>query len=83
MHIQLPKDLRSIQQVGVVDNLINIIPQQRQVEDKRDPVAVDQKQKGEETMDGGFRDDVGVQAIAEVDWVDVVAAERLAFCQVP
>lgn len=74
MHIQLPENLRSIQQMGVVNDLVNVVSEERQVEDERDPVAVDQEQEGEETVDGCFRDDVGVQAVAEVDWVDVVAA---------
>jgi hypothetical protein len=26
---------------------------------------------------GSFRDDVGVEAVAEINWVDVVAATRL------
>lgn len=30
-------------------------------------------------MDGCFRDDVGVQAVAKVDWVDVVAAGVVSF----
>lgn len=30
-------------------------------------------------MDGCFRDDVGVQAVAEVDWVDVVAVGEVSF----
>lgn len=30
-------------------------------------------------MDCCFRDDVGVQAVTEVDWVDVVAAGKVSF----
>jgi hypothetical protein len=30
-------------------------------------------------MDGGFGDDVGVEAVAEIDGVDVVTDNRLAY----
>ena len=29
-------------------------------------------------MDGGFRDDIGVEAVAEIDGVDVIAGAKLA-----
>jgi hypothetical protein len=57
------------------NSLLNVVSEERQVEDKGNPVSVDQEQKGQEAMDGGFGQDVGVEAVAEVDGVDVVAAE--------
>ena len=46
--------------------------QKRQIQYQRNPVAIDQKEDGEEGVNGGFRDDVGVESIAEVDGVNVV-----------
>lgn len=45
---------------------------QRQVQDKGDPITIDQEHECKESLDGGFGDDVGVEAVAKVDWVDVV-----------
>jgi hypothetical protein len=99
VHIELPKDLGGIQEVGVVDDpvlrrcqhpaaspshqafaliatqrhaLLNVPTQQRQVEDQGQPVSVDQEQEGQEAVDDDLGDDVGVEAVAEIDRVDVV-----------
>lgn len=61
--------------------LLNVPGKQRQVENQSQPVAVDQKQEGQETVHSSLGDDVGVQAVAEVDGVDVVTVvgvDRLA-----
>jgi hypothetical protein len=61
--------------------LLDIPCNQGQVEDQGQPVSVDKEQEGQEPMDGNFRDDVRVEAVAEVDRVDVVAVKNntLAF----
>jgi len=56
----------------VFDILVDVISHERKVEDEGDPVAVDEKEECEEAMDGCFWDDVCVQAVAEIDWVDIV-----------
>jgi hypothetical protein len=56
-------------------SLLNVVSKQGQVENKGNPVSVDQEQKGQEAMNGGFGQDVGVEAVAEVDGVDVVATK--------
>jgi len=56
--------------------LLDVPGQERQVQDQRHPVSVDKEKEGQETMDGDFRDDVGVEAVAEVNRVDVIAAEE-------
>lgn len=58
--------------------LLDVVSEERQVEDQRNPVSVDQKQEREESVDGDFGDDVRVQAVAEVDGVDVVATRTNA-----
>lgn len=52
--------------------LLRIKCQQRQVQHNRNPVSIDDKQEGQEPMDRGFGDNVGVQTVAEVNRVDVV-----------
>ena len=44
-----------------------------QVENERHPVAVDQEQNGQESVDTSLGDDVHVKTVAQVDRVDVVA----------
>lgn len=55
------------------DVLLDVVGKQRQVQDQRHPVAVNQEQERQESVDSGFGDDVGVEAVAEVNGVDVVA----------
>ena len=60
-------------------NILLAVPcQEGQVENERDPVPVDEEQEGQESVDGGLGDDVGVQAVAEVDGGDVIAGANLA-----
>lgn len=58
---------------GVEHPLLDVPAEERQVKNQRNPVAVDQEQEGQESVDGDFRDDVLVEAVAEVNRVDVVA----------
>ena len=61
----------------ILDVLLYVPGQERQVEDQRQPVPVDQEQEGQEAVHGGFRDDVGIEAVAKVDRVDVVTMPGL------
>lgn len=60
MHIQLAEDLSSVQKVGVVNDLVDVISQERQVENECHPVAIDQEEEGQKAMDGCLRDDICV-----------------------
>lgn len=60
-------------QRGYPNVLLCIPGYQGQVQDQRQPVAIDQEQYGQESVDAGFGNDVHVEAVAEVDGVDVVA----------
>ena len=57
------------------DILLDIERKQGQVQDQGDPVTVDQEESSEQSMNGSLGDDVGVEAVAEVDRVDIVAFE--------
>lgn len=57
-------------------SLLNVVAEERKVENKGNPVPVDQEQKGQEAMDGSFGNDVGVQTVAKIDGVDVVAVDK-------
>jgi hypothetical protein len=45
MHIQLSENLSRIQQVLVLEYLLRIVSKQRQIQDKRDPVSIDEEQE--------------------------------------
>ena len=53
--------------------LLPIPHQQRQIQQHRDPVPVYEEQDRQECVHASLRDDVHVEAVAEVDGVDVVA----------
>lgn len=55
--------------------LLRVPCNERQVQQQRQPVAVDQEQYREESVDAGFGHNVHVEAVAQVDGVDVVAFE--------
>lgn len=56
--------------------LLGVEGQERQVEEDSEPVAIDDEQEGQEGVNGGFGDDVGVEAVAQVNRVYVVTAKR-------
>lgn len=58
------------------DVLLRIEGQERQVEQDGEPVTVDDEEEGQEGVDGSFRDDIGVETVAQVDRVDVVAVRE-------
>ena len=58
---------------GLLGSILLCVPgEQRQIEDQRHPVAIDEEQERQEGVHGRFGDDVRVEAVAEVDRVDVV-----------
>jgi len=65
-----------------VYSLLCIPSHQRQIQHQRQPIPIHQKQHREKCVDAGFGDDVHVEAVAEVDGVDVVAFEvRVHDCE--
>jgi hypothetical protein len=60
---------------GCGDSLLRIPPQKRQVQQQRQPIPIDKEQNRQESVNAGFGDNVHVQAVAEVDRVNVVAFE--------
>lgn len=63
-------------------NILLAIPgQQRQIQDERNPIPINQEEEGQESVYSGFGDDVGVQAVTEVDGVNVIAGAKLACAQ--
>jgi len=72
VHIQLSEDFSGIEKMGVINNLLDIEGKEWKVENQRNPISIDEEQKGEETMNRSFWNDVGVQTVAEIDRVDVV-----------
>lgn len=60
----------------IANVLLDVPGQERQVEDQRDPVSVDEEEEGQETVNGGLGDDVGVESVAEINGVDVITVEN-------
>ena len=66
--------LRETRPSGTLYSLLRIPGKQWQVQDERDPVSIDEEEDSEERVNRGLGDDVCVEAVAEVDRVNVVAA---------
>jgi hypothetical protein len=95
MHVQLSEDLGSVKQMLVLynpamlltrpqslvilDSLFGIEGKQRQIENKRQPVSVDQEQERQKSVYSGFWDNVCVETVAEINRVDVVATSYQQF----
>jgi hypothetical protein len=56
--------------------LLGVEQHEGQVQHDGEPVPVDEEEECQDSVNSGFGDDVGVEAVAEVDRVDVVAGER-------
>lgn len=54
-------------------SLFDVEDQERQVEHKGQPVAINQEQGSEKTVDSSFGNNVGVEAVAEIDGINVIA----------
>lgn len=52
--------------------LFRIPSQEGKVQQYRNPVTINQKENCEEGMNGSLGDDVGVEAVAEVNGIDIV-----------
>lgn len=59
---------------GQGNSLLGVPGEKRQVEDEGKPVTVDEEQECQEAVYGRLGNDVGVEAVAEFDGVDVVTA---------
>lgn len=58
--------------------LLRVERQQRQVQKDRKPVPIDYEEEGQESVNGSFGDNVGVEAVTEINGVDIVTANQLA-----
>lgn len=56
--------------------LLRVERHEGQVQHDGEPVPVDNEEEGQESVDSGFGNDIGIKAVAEVDGVDVVAGKR-------
>jgi hypothetical protein len=72
MDVELAEDFSRIEEMSVVNDLLDVPAKERQVENKRHPVAVDEEKEGQETMHSSLGDDVGVKSVAEINGVNVV-----------
>jgi len=71
--VKFSEDFGSIEQVIFFRDFFGVPSEEGEVEEDGEPVAVYEEESGQKGMYAGFWDDVGVESVAEVDWVDVVA----------
>jgi hypothetical protein len=55
-----------------IDILFDVPAKERQVENERHPVTVDEEEEGQETVHSSLGDDIGVESVAEVNGVNVI-----------
>jgi hypothetical protein len=63
-------DLEGMWSMGNV--LLDVEYEQGQIEHERNPVPVDKEEEGQEAVDGSFRYNVCIEAVAEIDRINVV-----------
>ena len=61
--------------------LLRVPCQEGQVQHQGHPVSIDEEEEGQESVNGGFGNDVGVETVAEINGVDVVAVAKLAYAR--
>lgn len=54
------------------DTLFDIEGQERQVESNGQPVAINDEEEGEEGVDGRLGHDIRIEAVAQINGIDVV-----------
>lgn len=53
--------------------LLNVKRDQWQVQNQRHPVSINKEQCSQDSVHSSFGDDVGIETVAEIDGVDIVA----------
>ena len=61
-----------------VHSLLSIPREHGQVQNQGNPVSIDEEQESQKGVNGGFGDDVGVEAVAKINGVDVVAVKNVS-----
>lgn len=74
MHLEKLRRLLYFGQNIRIDVLLHIEGEEWQVQHQRQPVPVDEEEEGQEGVNSGFRNDICVKTVAEIDGVDVVTA---------
>lgn len=59
-----------------VDSLLCVEGYERQIQQNSQPISIDKEEECQECVNGGFGNNVGVEAVAEIDRVDVVAVRE-------
>jgi len=72
VNIELAEDFSRIEEMSVVNNLLDVPAKERQVENERDPVTVDEEEEGQETVHSSLGDDIGIESVAEVNGVNII-----------
>ena len=60
--------------IGIRYSLLGIPCEERQVEDSRNPIAINDEEESKKSMYCGFWDNIGIQTVAELDRIYVVTS---------
>lgn len=64
--------------IPCVHVLLSIPCQKGQIQDERNPVPINEEEESQKSVDSGFGNDISVEAVAEVDGIDVITVAKLA-----
>lgn len=53
--------------------LLNVKCDQWQVQNQRQPVSINKEQRSQDSVHSSFGDDVGIETVAEIDGVNIIA----------
>jgi hypothetical protein len=57
------------------NSLLSVEGKERQVQNDSQPIPVNHEEESQDSVNSGFRDDVGIQAVAEINRVDVITVQ--------
>jgi hypothetical protein len=57
------------------NSLLSVEGKERQVQNDSQPIPVNHEEESQESVNSGFRDDVGIQAVTEINRVDVITVQ--------
>lgn len=72
---QCSEDLGGVQQVVFLDELVDVVSEHWQVQQKHKPVAIEQEKQGQKAVQATLWNEPRVQFVAQLDWVDVVTLQ--------
>lgn len=70
--VELAEDFGGIEEVSVVNDLLDVPAKERQVENQRNPISINEEKECQETVNSGLGNNVCVESVAEINGVNVI-----------